>query len=299
MRFNLLVYIYLSFSFLHSLALLCADESSFVFPRSCHKHNLDQSKYDCDSSECMATLRYFKQAYSEKWALRHESMIKSMKANKCTSIVEIGIARGSLSYAILNATTSAHNHYRTSQASGSGIIPPSSEDGIAREYHAVDPFLGHYDDKNDQMSLEFEKMNKIGNANKTSTVWASAILHKMFPFHCRFRLHHGMSHDMVHHFNNESIKCIFLDGNHAYAAVKQDIHDWMPKLQRGGYFYFDDYGAMFMGTVKAIDELTDRNSLTLQTANMLGNVYVQKPSDGTELDTMYVYPDNKGYESAY
>lgn len=283
---------------LGSSVSLVIDDDSFVVPRSCRKHGPHRSEYNCNSPECMATLRYFKLAYSEKWALRHESLIKSMKANKCTSIVEIGIARGSLSYAIMNATTFERNHYRTSQASGSGVIP-SKEDGIATEYHAVDPFLGHYDDDHDQMSHEFEKVNQAGNSSKTSIVWAAAILHKMSEFHCRFRLHHGMSHDMVHHFNNESIKCIFLDGNHAYAAVKQDIHDWMPKLQRGGYFYFDDYGAMFMGTVKAIDELTDRNSLTLQTANMLGNVYIQKPRDGTELDTVYVYPDNKGYESAY
>ena len=72
----------------------------------------------------------------------------------------------------------------------------------------IDPFLGGYDSK--------DAMSTAGFANITSSDWAAGILHNMHAFGCRFRLHWGDSVAMSRHFANQSIDCIFIDGDHTY-----------------------------------------------------------------------------------
>ncbi len=49
----------------------------------------------------------------------------------------------------------------------------------------------------------------------------------------------GMSHDQVRGWH-EPIDLLFLDGNHEYAAVKQDFADWTPHLRPGGFLVMHD-----------------------------------------------------------
>jgi hypothetical protein len=52
-------------------------------------------------------------------------------------------------------------------------------------------------------------------------------------------VHAGFSHDEARHFA-EPIDLLFVDGDHAYAAVKQDFLDWAPKVRSGGYLVMHD-----------------------------------------------------------
>jgi len=48
---------------------------------------------------------------------------------------------------------------------------------------------------------------------------------------------------------------LFIDGDHAYESVKQDIAAWTPKIVPGGIVAFHDYGAKrHPGVTQAIDE---------------------------------------------
>lgn len=42
-------------------------------------------------------------------------------------------------------------------------------------------------------------------------------------------------------FQNESLDFIYIDANHAYDFVKEDIQLWYPKLKKGGLFCGHDY----------------------------------------------------------
>ena len=42
-------------------------------------------------------------------------------------------------------------------------------------------------------------------------------------------------------FENESLDFIYIDANHKYEFVKQDLETWFPKLRRGGIFAGHDY----------------------------------------------------------
>ncbi len=51
---------------------------------------------------------------------------------------------------------------------------------------------------------------------------------------------------------------VFIDGNHFYESVKQDIALWLPKIKTGGYLFGHDYDLnepyMISNVVKAVDD---------------------------------------------
>jgi hypothetical protein len=60
---------------------------------------------------------------------------------------------------------------------------------------------------------------------------------------------------------NGSLDAVFLDGDHTYEAVKQDLPFWWKKIRTGGRLLGDDY---FMPSVKqAVDEFASNNNLEL------------------------------------
>jgi precorrin-6B methylase 2 len=51
----------------------------------------------------------------------------------------------------------------------------------------------------------------------------------------------GTVHGAAAQFPDQSLDLIFIDGNHQYDAVLQDLHAWYPKLRSGGLLAGDDY----------------------------------------------------------
>jgi len=56
-----------------------------------------------------------------------------------------------------------------------------------------------------------------------------------------------------------SADLIFIDGNHDYDDVKQDIHNFFPLLSPSGLMFGDDYG--WAGVKKAVDEFAAEHNL--------------------------------------
>ena len=56
-------------------------------------------------------------------------------------------------------------------------------------------------------------------------------------------------------FANESLDVVFIDLNHTYEAIKEDIKLWLPKVKKGGYLAGDDYHEHWKGVIQAVDEL--------------------------------------------
>lgn len=44
-------------------------------------------------------------------------------------------------------------------------------------------------------------------------------------------------------FENGSLHCVFIDADHKYECVKQDIEAWLPKIKKGGIISGHDYGS--------------------------------------------------------
>lgn len=51
----------------------------------------------------------------------------------------------------------------------------------------------------------------------------------------------GLSEQLVEIFEDESLDYVYIDGNHAYDYVVQDMKLWWPKLKKGGLFSGHDY----------------------------------------------------------
>ena len=51
-----------------------------------------------------------------------------------------------------------------------------------------------------------------------------------------------------------NLDLVFIDGDHSYQAVKQDILSWKKKVRPGGILAGHDYSPEFPGVVQAVDE---------------------------------------------
>jgi hypothetical protein len=74
-------------------------------------------------------------------------------------------------------------------------------------------------------------------------------------------IHRGFSTDFVGEFADRYFDWVYIDGNHLYEFVKQDLELYAPKVKPGGYLVGDDYGVEGWwknGVQKAVDEFAKR-----------------------------------------
>ena len=88
----------------------------------------------------------------------------------------------------------------------------------------------------------------------------------------------GTSQDIGRKWNCE-IDMVYIDGDHAYESVKEDIELWVPWVKRNGFIAFHDYGTPHTpGVVEAVDEFVEKYGYEL----------FAKDGDGKE-DVLRVY----------
>lgn len=81
-------------------------------------------------------------------------------------------------------------------------------------------------------------------------------LAEVAPFGNRAIVHRMWSIDAVELFDGAVFDYVFIDAEHTYAGVKQDIGLWLPKVKPGGWIGGHDYGNLprFPGVAAAVDE---------------------------------------------
>lgn len=82
------------------------------------------------------------------------------------------------------------------------------------------------------------------------------------------RIHRNLSSEVLGEFDDSYLDWIYIDGNHLYEFVKQDLELYYPKVKNGGYMTGDDYrnkGWWDNGIQRAVDEFVSRKpDLTLE-----------------------------------
>jgi hypothetical protein len=70
----------------------------------------------------------------------------------------------------------------------------------------------------------------------------------------------GLSSELIDLFQDESLDFVYIDGNHAYDFVVEDINLWYPKVKKGGLVMGHDY-ILFGGTKEGwyLDSNFDKN----------------------------------------
>lgn len=80
------------------------------------------------------------------------------------------------------------------------------------------------------------------------------------------KVHRGYSGDVLRKFPDQYLDWVYIDGNHLYEFVREDLELSLLKVKPGGYITGDDYteGGWWKGGVKkAVDEFANNESVQL------------------------------------
>lgn len=67
---------------------------------------------------------------------------------------------------------------------------------------------------------------------------------------------------------DKPIDLLFIDGDHSYEGVAEDIENWIPKVKKGGMVIFHDYGS-WTGVTKAVNEAIERKIIGFSSTLLL------------------------------
>jgi hypothetical protein len=88
---------------------------------------------------------------------------------------------------------------------------------------------------------EQEKLLEEYNGNREDDYnYCSRLLWKHIK-DCRAELHRGLSEDIVRLVDNNSIDFVYIDGDHRYVSVWNDLTLWYPKVRPGGILAGHDF----------------------------------------------------------
>ncbi|TNF99071.1 MAG: hypothetical protein EP297_06510 [Gammaproteobacteria bacterium] len=112
---------------------------------------------------------------------------------------------------------------------------------------------------------------------------------KLTEFGKRSEVIRKTSLESVSQFTDVSLDFVYLDAQHHYEAVKEDIAAWYPKVVQGGVISGDDYVDIEepdnkFGVKKAVDEFVSENGLELILTidGLFPSWFVQKKDDSSK-----------------
>jgi hypothetical protein len=108
------------------------------------------------------------------------------------------------------------------------------------KYIGVDPYLYNYD-PTDMFNQAVGSYSRLGGQQSFDYLYEWVKNTRLQPFGKRCQLVRKTSVEAALLFENESIDCIFIDGDHRYKAVFDDLAAWFPKLKKGCMILGDDY----------------------------------------------------------
>jgi len=80
---------------------------------------------------------------------------------------------------------------------------------------------------------------------------------------CNVEFIKKFSMEAVKDIEDESLDFVFIDANHDYEWVKEDIYEWSKKVKKGGIVSGHDYSRYhFKGVVRAVDEYIEKNNIS-------------------------------------
>jgi len=159
-------------------------------------------------------------------------LVKLILENRYEKIVEIGVWKSHTVQKILG----------------------SAAEKIIKEYWGVDwwlrptdPIYGHYHTRTqeswDRLHLKACKLMRD------------------FP---QLRILRTSSLEAVKIFPKRYFDLVFIDSDHFYEPLKQDIKNWLPLVRKGGMISGHDYGSKrFPGCTEAVDDCFGKDNITL------------------------------------
>lgn len=107
--------------------------------------------------------------------------------------------------------------------------------------YLVDPRVKQPVQNETYMEWDFKKINSDYETN-------------MFKFKNRVIELHHFSIYAATLVERNTLDFVFIDAQHDYQSVKNDIDLWLPKIKKGGFISGHDYEPNFPGVIRAVDE---------------------------------------------
>lgn len=86
---------------------------------------------------------------------------------------------------------------------------------------------------------------------------------RLEPYGCILIKKYSM--DAVKDFEDESLDFVYIDANHTYPYVKEDIREWTKKVRKGGIVSGHDYCTIEgVGVKQAVDEYVEKHGYKLK-----------------------------------
>ena len=152
-----------------------------------------------------------------------KKMINEM-SGECKIFVEIGVFKGKLTKAILENIESIETYY------------------------CVDPWA-HYPEWDNSLFSEKWKNTNFDAVYRTFN-------NKIKNYSDKVNVLRMKSSKASKLIMDESVDMVFIDGNHSYEYVKEDIELWLWKIRKGGILSGHDYHEKY-GVKQAVDEMIE------------------------------------------
>lgn len=68
-------------------------------------------------------------------------------------------------------------------------------------------------------------------------------------------------------FKPGELDFVYIDANHSYESVKEDVHCWFPIVKPDGILGGHDFDPEFPGVIKAVTEFAEQHGLKVQSRN--------------------------------
>lgn len=91
--------------------------------------------------------------------------------------------------------------------------------------------------------------------NQEIVDWMYKDIHKIYS-KPNTKIHRGYSYDIIDEFEDEYFDFVYIDGDHAYLSVLQDLRLFYPKLKIGGLMSGDDWNIRGNRVKRAVREFT-------------------------------------------
>ena len=113
------------------------------------------------------------------------------------------------------------------------------------KYYCVDPW---------ELTEDYDKLLKSVGASVDYTRVFQEFYHNTKNFQDKIVVLKMVSMAAVRAVEHESLDFVFIDGDHSYKHVKQDIEFWFQKVKPRGLIAGHDYGQKFPGVKQAVDK---------------------------------------------
>lgn len=126
--------------------------------------------------------------------------------------------------------------------------------------HCIDPWKVYKSEEIEPFAQNQEALDRFYEEAKK----------RLAPYNCI--LHRSTSMEAVKEFEPNSLDFVYIDANHSYENVKEDLEAWSKIVRKGGIVSGHDYGHFKhrdrnIGTKRAIDEHIKKHNVVLFLVN--------------------------------